>query len=131
MAARLRDEKPDFGSTTAVNQYAPGLAWIPRVVRDKLNPAALGSAITALAIAIGYVVNAQHDISRLKESVAESRKSMDDMHQKLDILQDIKTQLAVMGSQLNGISDEVDRQREWRSHIEDAAESGPHAKRHR
>jgi methionine synthase II (cobalamin-independent) len=124
------DEKPDFGSTTAVlARRAPGFAWLPVALRQRLTPAALGSAIAALAVAITYVVNAQHDISRLKDSMAESKKSVADLEQRLDVLNKIDTQLAVMAGKVDSIADEVDRQREWRERIEGIAETPPHARR--
>lgn len=125
------NEKPDFGSTTAVNQYAPGLAWIPRVVRDKLSPAALGSAITALAIAIGYVVNAQHDIRNAQRDIRQLHDTVGDLQRQSDTLHKIETQLAVTASKIDDIADEVDRQRQWRDKIEGIAEAPPHARRHR
>jgi hypothetical protein len=115
-------EEDDHGTTAVLELRAPGFAWLPRVLRERLTPAALGSAITALAIAIAYIVNAQHDIHNLQKDVAETQK-------QLDLLHKIDTQLAVMNSKVDGIATEVDRQREWRERIEDAAELPPHARR--
>lgn len=121
------DEQSDFETTTAVlARRAPGLAWLPAALRQRLTPAALWSAISALAIAVAWLVNAQHDISRLKESVTEMRH---DRQQDSDLLHKIDTQLAVMNSKMDGIATEVDRQREWRERIEDVAEAPPHARR--
>lgn len=120
----VEEEKSDFGAiTTTLVKWA---RW-----GVHLTPAALWSAIVALAVAIGYVVNAQHDISQLKETVAESKRSVTDMQQKFELLQDIKTQLAVMNGKVTTIADEVDRQREWREHVENVAESPPHLRRRR
>jgi hypothetical protein len=118
------DEKTDWESTTAVlERRAPGLAWLPTALRQRLTPAALGSAITALVIAIAYVVSAQHDIHNLQKDVAETQK-------QLDLLRKIDTALAVMNSKVDGIAAEVDRQREWRERIESVAEElPPHARR--
>lgn len=117
-------EKPDFGSTTAVVAY----------VRKRLTPtvlwSAIGALVTALVVSITWLVTTQSDIHQLKDTVAESKKSVADMQQKFDLLQDIKTQLAVMNSKMDGIATEVDRQREWRERIEDVAEAPPHARRH-
>jgi hypothetical protein len=112
----------DPTDTAVLERIAPGLAWLPRALRDRFTPAALGSAVTALAIAIVYVVNAQHNIMRLNETVAGQQK-------QLDLLQGIETQIAVMSGKVDSIVSEVDRQRAWRERIEDAAESGPHGKR--
>lgn len=101
---------------------APGLAWIPKFARDRLTPAALGAVVTALAISIGYVLNAQRDLHQLKDAVAEQGK-------QLELLHSIDTQLAVMIGKVDSIAGEVDRQRAWRDRIEEAAEAGPHARR--
>jgi hypothetical protein len=124
------DEKPDFGSTTSVlARRAPGFAWLPVALRQRLTPAALGSAIAALAVAITYVVNAQHDLARLKESMVESKQSIADLQRQLGVLPKIDTQLAVLAGNVGSIADEVDRQREWRDRIEGIAETPPHARR--
>lgn len=91
-------------------------------MRKHFTPAALGSAVTGLAISIGYVFNAQHDIRALKDTVAEQGKELELLHQ-------IDTRLAVMSSSMENITAEVNRQREWRERIEDVAETGPHAHR--
>jgi hypothetical protein len=103
-------------------RHAPGLAWLPVAMRKHFTPAALGSAITAIAISIGYVLNAQRDIHQLKDSVAEQGK-------QLDVLHRIDTELAVMNNSMNGMTAEVDRLREWRERIEDVADTAPHARR--
>jgi hypothetical protein len=123
-------DKPDFESTTAIlKRRAPGLAWIPKVVRDNLSPTALWSAIGALVIAIGYVLNAQHSINALKDSVEESKKSVTELQAQLNLLHKIDTQIAVMSNKVDTIAAEVDRQREWRERIEDLAErTPPHAR---
>lgn len=119
-----KDGGEDWESTTAIlKRRAPGLAWLPVALRQRLTPAALGSAITALAIAIAYVVSAQADIHGLQKDMAEQQK-------QLDLLHKIDTQLAVMNSKVDGIATEVDRQREWRERIESVAEElPPHARR--
>lgn len=122
----MADEHTDFGATTAV---------IVRKVRKYLTPSTVWGAIATLTIAIGYVINAQHDISHLKETVAklelERKESGASRDSDRQVLNKIDTQLAVMGSKLDSIADEVDRQREWRERIEGIAESPPHAARKR
>ncbi len=120
----MSDDSPtDWESTTAVlARRAPGLAWLPRALRDRLTPAALGAAVTALGLAIAYVGNAQHNINRLNETVAGQQR-------QLDLLKGIETQLAVMIGKVDTIATEVDRQRAWRERIEEAAESSPHGRR--
>jgi hypothetical protein len=128
------DEKPDFGSTTAVYEKV-GLAWLPRALRNRLTPAAVGSAITAIAIAVWYVADAKHDIHRLQEVAAESarerQKDRDDFQAERDVLHKIDTRLAVMDSKMDGIADKVDRQEQWRDKIEGIADSPPHARKRR
>lgn len=126
------DEQPDFDSTGAfLRKHAPGLAWLPAVLRKQLTPAALWSAITALAIAISWLVNAQHDIVRLKESVVDFQKERDDFQKEREVLHEIDTRLAVMSGKVDNIATEVDRQREWRDRIEGIAEAPPHARKRR
>lgn len=130
MGPNEKDDKGDWESTTAVlARRAPGLAWLPSALRQRLTPAALGSAITALAIAIAYVVNAQHDIHNAQSDVHRLQESVTGLEKERDLLHKIDTQLAVMNSKVDTIATEVDRQREWREKIEDAAESPPHARR--
>jgi hypothetical protein len=121
------DKPTDFESTTAVlARRAPGLAWLPTFLRQRLTPAALWSAIaalvTALAISITWLVNTQSNIHQLKESVA-------DLQRERDLLHRIDTQIAVMASKVDGIATEVERQRAWRDKIEGVAEAPPHARR--
>ncbi len=115
----------DAHGTTAVIAY----------VKKRVTPSMLWGAITALTIAIGYVVNAQHDISHLKETVikleAERNVAASEREQDRQVLNKIDTQLAVMGGKVDTIADEVERQREWRDRIEGIAESPPHAMRKR
>jgi K+-sensing histidine kinase KdpD len=120
------DKKPDFGATTAVN-----LVW--EKAKQKITPKVLWSAVGilvgALTGSITWLVHTNSNMDRLTEKVAESNKSVADMQQKLDLLQDIKTQIAVMGGKVDTIADEVDRQRERWERIEGIAESPPHARR--
>lgn len=113
----------DYLSTTQIVTY----------VRKRVTPtilwSAIGALVTALVVAITWLVTTQSDIHQLKEAETESKKSVADIRQQLDLLHKIDTQLAVMSSQINSIADEVDRQREWRDKIEGIAESPPHARR--
>jgi len=129
-AVGLPEEKPDVGSTTVVYEKV-GLGWLPRMLRGRLTPAALGSAITALAIAIGYVVNAQHDIRNAQRDIRQLHDTVGDLQRQSDLLHKIDTQLAVMSDQIGNIADKVDRQEQWRDKIEGIAEAPPHAARRR
>lgn len=128
------DKPHEFETTTAMlARRAPGFAWLPSVLRKRLSPAALWGAIAALAAAIGYVANAQHDINRHQESIAELQagREQDRVSREHDreLLQKIDTQLAVVNSKIGDIATEQDRQREWRERIEDVAEQPPHPRR--
>jgi uncharacterized protein YoxC len=126
------DESEDFGSTTSVLiERAPGLAWLPRAFRQRLTPAALASAITALCIAIAYVINAQHDIHNAQNDVHRLQESVASLEQDREVLHKIDTQLAVMNGKVDTIADEVDRQRQWREHVETVAETPSYARRRR
>lgn len=130
----MAEEKPDFGSTTAVN-----IAWIPHAIRRRLTPRNVWSAAVILVVCTGYVMNAQHnisnaqaDVTRLEAEVRDAKQSMTALQQELGALQDIKTQLAVQDSKLNNIADKLNGLTQWRQSIEQAAESPPHpSRRHR
>jgi hypothetical protein len=131
------DEKPYDGATTAVYEKV-GLGWLPRMVRGRLTPAAFGSAVTALCIAIWYVVSAQHDLRTAQRDIRQLHDTVSNLQKQSDMLHDITTQLAVIGARVDDIANEVDRQRdevarqrEWRGKIEDAADTPPHAKKRR
>lgn len=124
------DEKIDFESTTAMlKRRAPGLAWLPSILRERFTPAALGSAITALVVAITYVVNAQHELHHTQETVQRLQDSISGLEKERDVLRDIHEQLAVMATKVDNITTEVDKQREWRERIETVAEEQPRARR--
>lgn len=118
-------EEPDFGSTTAV------IVWVRRRLTPRVLWSAIATLLTALVVAITWLVTTQSDIHHLKETVAESKKSVADMQQKLDLLQEIKMQIAVMGGKVDNIATEVDRQRQWRERIENEAEIPPQARKRR
>jgi septal ring factor EnvC (AmiA/AmiB activator) len=121
------DEKPDFGSTTAV------VVWARRRLTPKVLWSAIGGLVTVLVVVITWLVNTQSDIRQLKDSVAESKKAGAETRlehqQDNEMLHNIDTRLAVMNSQLNNIADKVDRQQQWRDKIEGVAELPPHARR--
>jgi hypothetical protein len=126
--------EPDFESTTTIlEKRAPGLAWLPTIVRKKFTPAALWTTITVLCVAITSLVSAQHDVVDLKEKVAtlqkERKEALDDQQAERELLHKIDTQVAVMANQVATIATEVDHQREWREKIESVAENPPHARR--
>jgi hypothetical protein len=127
---RTRDgDGDDYESTQAIlARRAPGLVWIPEMVRKKLTPGALWLAITMLAGAIGYVVNAQHDLHRHQESIADLQASR--LHDR-ELLEKIDMELAVVNTRIGDVVTEVDRQREWRERIEGVAEEQPHAAKRR
>jgi ABC-type protease/lipase transport system fused ATPase/permease subunit len=116
--------KDDFESTTSVlARRAPGLAWLPAFLRQRLTPAALWGTIVGtigvIVIAVTSWVNTQATIRRLDEATKESA---DDRRQVRELLQTIQTQQAVMGSKVDSID-------KWRERIEDVAEAPPHARK--
>lgn len=130
------ENKFDPGSTTAVRVHSPGVAWLPRVIREKLTPAIAWSVfaalVGALVIAITWLVTTQSDIHQLKEAVLESKKSVAELRQELELLHKIDTRLAVMDSKMDGIATEVDRERARWDRVESvAAETPPHARKRR
>jgi hypothetical protein len=103
-----------------LKKYAPGFAWLPRFLRDNLTPALVGSAITTTFIGLAYIFNSpQKDIHRLQESIDQALK---ELHANGE-------QQAGMKIQLTDITDEMNRQRDWREGIEREAETPPHARR--
>lgn len=115
-------DKPDFESTTAIlARRAPGLRWL-LPFKNYLTPAAVGSAVASLAVAIWYVVAATHELHSAQTDISNLQK-------QAELLNDIKTQIAVVNSKVDTIANEVSRQREWREKIESAAEAPPHARR--
>jgi outer membrane murein-binding lipoprotein Lpp len=122
----------DWESTTSIlKRRAPGLGWFPGALRQRLTPAALWTAVTLLAAAIAYVLSARHEIHDAQTAVLRLQASVSHLEEERDVLHKIDTQLAVMNSKVDDIATEVDRQREWRERIEDAAELPPHAVRRR
>lgn len=111
------------GGTTAV------IAYVRRKVTPTMLWSAIGTLVAALVVAITWIVNTQSDVRQLKEGAADSRKQMADMQARLEVLNEIRKDLAVMGGKVDTIAEDVKRQREWRERIEDAAEAPPHARR--
>jgi hypothetical protein len=125
------DEKPkDWESTTSVlARRAPGLAWLPNILRERFTVTGLVTAVTALVATVAYILNAQHEIHEAKEGLRMQQNSITDLEKDRDVLRKIDTQLEVMGAKVDGIADEVDQQRQWRNRIEGIAESPPHARK--
>lgn len=118
-------------TTTVLEEHAPGLAWLPRVFRQRLTPAALWGAIVGmvgmLGLAVAAWVGTQKNITHLQEFTTRQQAH----EQKSDeLLQQLVTAQAVMNSTMEAFKAEQDRQREWRDRIESVAEESPHP-RHR
>lgn len=120
------DEKRDFGATTAVN-----LVW--EKAKGKLTPRIVWGAIAALSIGIGYVVNAQHDISHLKETVirleAGRNVAAEERDQDREVLHKIDKAVDVLNDKVDNIGTEVRRQQGRWDRVEQEADSPPHARR--
>lgn len=101
------------------------LAWL-LPFRKYLTPSALWIAIGILASGIIFVGKRVYTVDQHQESITGLQQ---ERQQDRELLQKIDTQIAVMGSKVDNIANEVDRQREWRERIEDVAEAPPHARR--
>jgi hypothetical protein len=122
-------DHPDWESTTGViARRAPGLAWL-LPFRGYLTPSALWAAIGGLVIAIGYVINAQHELHNAQNDIRRHDESIGALQKQSDLLNEIRAEQAGMKSQLNDITEEMKRQRDWRDRIEQVAEAPPHARR--
>lgn len=121
------DDKPDFGSTTAV------VVWARKRLTPTVLWGAIGALVTALMVCITWIVTTQSDIHQLKDGLADSKRAVADMQeqfkQQIDLLHKIDTRNAVMGSEIANISDEVNHQRERWERIEGIAETPPHPRR--
>jgi hypothetical protein len=119
-------DKHDYEATQAIFiRRWPQLAWIVPF-KQYITPAVLCSVIAAMAIAIWYVVGAVHELHGSQADIRRHDESIATLQKQNDILNEIKTQIAVVNSKVDNISSEVDRQREWREHVETEAESRPH-----
>jgi hypothetical protein len=105
---------PD-STTQILKRVAPGLAWLPRLLRDNLTPAGLIGTASALAVAVTWIVVAQHDIIDLKDRVAKAEAD----HELL----------VKIDSKLDTLSEEMGRLRDWRERIEEEAETQPHVRK--
>lgn len=115
--------------TARLKILAPGLAWLPRFVRDKLTPALVGSAVTFLFGALAYVFNSpQKDIARVQESMTELKQSVDAV---LALSTKNDKQSAVLSNQVTELTNKVDHQQERWERIDSVAETPPHARRPR
>jgi len=108
----------DFGSTTAV------IAYVRQHVTPTVLWSAIGALVTALVVSITWLVTMQSDVRQLKIAVAESKETGEMLHK-------IDTRLAVMGSKVDTIADEVDRQRARWERVQNVAEELPLARKRR
>lgn len=117
----------DYSKTQMLKIHAPGLAWIPRLVRDNLTPALAGSAITTLFMGVAYLINSpQKDIHHVQEIIAQQQAH----EAKTDeLLQQIVTSQAVMSSQISDIAEKTNHNEDRWERVAEIAESPPHARR--
>jgi hypothetical protein len=116
----------DPGATAKLKKIAPGFAWLPRVLRENLTPAALSSAVISLVGATLWVANARHELHSAQHDVQNLERSIQSLAAGV---QQLHTEVAVMNTKIDGIASEQERQREWREHLEELAELPPHARR--
>jgi len=108
-------------TTVTLKRIAPGLVWLPRVLRERLTPAAAWTAIVLLATTAAILYSRASDIAKLKDGM-----------DKIELQQErITTLLARLDQKADDMGKELDRQRQWREKIEEVAERErvPHRRR--
>lgn len=117
----------DYTRTARFKALAPGLAWLPRFIRDKLTPALVGSALTFLFGALAYFFNSpQKDIARVQESVTELKQAVD---QVLTLSQHNETTQADLRRQVADMAKQFDLEQARWVRIDTVAELPPHARK--
>jgi hypothetical protein len=109
------------GNTTILRRIAPGIAWVPRIVRENLTPTMLWSMLAALVTAVSFVVHAQISLATLDKRVAV-------LEEQRELLEKIDKRLDGVAGDVGAIKAEVDQQRGWRDRIEAQAEAPLHLK---
>jgi len=122
------DKKHDFGATTAVN-----LVW--EKAKEKITPRIIWGIVVAIVLAVGFVLNLQHNASNLEKTTVTLQQQFNELKQQLnDAAKERGTdreKLADISRQIEDLAAEVDRQRSEWDRIHGIAETPPHArKRH-
>lgn len=119
--------KEDPSITQMLKIHMPIGAWLPRVVREKLTPALVGSVITTLFMGVAYLLNSpQKDIQRMQGSFAELNQKVEQM---LALQHKSDTNQAVMSSQIGDLTEKADRNEGRWDRLADIAETPPHGSR--
>lgn len=133
----------DFGSTTAVNKYAPGMAWIPRAIRDRLTPkaflATVAGILSVLYLSINAWVTTQHNIKSLQDLVTKQQEHEEKVDKRLEDFAkdfakgqaDTTELLHRQGDELIRQGKEMDKQREWRETLATIASQPPRVRKRR
>lgn len=112
----------DYLSTTQIVTY------VKRRITPTVLYSTIGVLLTALVVSVTWL---QGDIRQFKDAVAANEKSMLETKANFAMLQDIKTELAVMNSKLDMLKDEQGRQRKLWDDVHAVANSPTYARRRR
>jgi Sec-independent protein translocase protein TatA len=102
----------DHSTTATLRRIAPGLAWMPRILRQLTPAAAWGAAMAMFGTAIGMyhsMVAAHAEVSSIKASVKEFKVAVRDMQADQH---NIIERLARIEQAETDVKEELDRQRE-------------------
>ncbi len=130
------DPSPDPSATGVLKKHAPGVAWVPRIIREHFTPSAFFTSLSVLTLAIGYVLNVQHDLSIAQREIHSNQNDVHRLQEKVAREEEarvkIESRLAVLAEVDRQRDIELARLREWRERIEQEAETPiPHATRRR
>lgn len=125
----MNDDKPDFGSTTAV------IAYVRSHITLKGLWSAIGTLVTALIVTVTWLVTMHINVAHLQESGDQRQvhdAKTDALLQQLVIGQTaMNGKIDVTNGEVKAINGKVDGLVDWRADIERAAEAPPHARRKR
>lgn len=105
----------EHGTTATLRRIAPGLAWMPRIIRHLTPAAAWGAATSMFLAALGMyhsMVAAHTEVQEFRHAVQELEADRHEVIERLARIEQAETD----------IKEEQDRQREWRERIEYVAE---------
>lgn len=107
----MTEEKQET-TTLLLKRVAPGLSWLPRILREHFSPAAAWSVLCVL-VSCGVTIG--EFIHRLDQDSTNLRELK-------DRVQELNTKVEVMNTEVENMKGDIADQQQWREHIEDAAE---------
>lgn len=123
------DNKPDFESTSAfMKRKAPGVAWLPKALQEYMTPTAVAAVAIAAITAISSMVKIYHDLETTEKELTQAQITIGALNKERE---ESHTDIRVLTSQVNELSDRVDKIESWKDRIEGIADSPPHARRHK